>query len=78
MEKLSPVFKVTKVKTHLVTTGREHSIPMHLATGKYDLLVMGVESRAIYHRLFFGYENERLIEECAIPVVLLVAKVSGS
>ncbi len=65
------------MKTHVVTTGRGDSIPAHLATGKYDLLVMGVESRAIYHRLFFGYENERLIEECAIPVVLLVAKVSA-
>jgi Kef-type K+ transport system membrane component KefB/nucleotide-binding universal stress UspA family protein len=78
LSKLSPVFNVTKVKTHLVTTGRAHSIPTHLATGKYDLLVMGVESRAIYHRLFFGHENERLIEECAIPVVLLVAKVNAA
>jgi len=78
LEKLSPVFKATKVKTHIVTTGRGDSIPARLATGKYDLLVMGVESRAIYNRLFFGYENERLIEHCAIPVVLLVAKVSAA
>jgi nucleotide-binding universal stress UspA family protein len=77
LEKLSPVFKTTKVKTHVVTTGTG-AIPAHLATGKYDLLLMGVESRAMYNRLFFGYENERLIEHCAIPVVLLVAKVSAT
>jgi Kef-type K+ transport system membrane component KefB/nucleotide-binding universal stress UspA family protein len=77
LDKLSPVFKATKVKTHLVTTGAGDgaSVLTRIATGRYDLLVMGVESRAIHHRLFFGYENERLVEECPIPVALVVAKV---
>jgi Kef-type K+ transport system membrane component KefB/nucleotide-binding universal stress UspA family protein len=80
LEKLSPVFKATKVKTHIVTTGREKAKSMiaRIATGDYDLLVMGVERRAIHHRLFFGYENERLVEECPIPVVIVVAKVTGA
>jgi nucleotide-binding universal stress UspA family protein len=71
------VFKATKVKSHLVTTGGRDgaSILTRIATGHYDLLVMGVESRAIHHRLFFGYESERLVEESPIPVVLVVAKV---
>jgi nucleotide-binding universal stress UspA family protein len=78
LDKLSPVFKATKVKSHLVTTGTGGaSILTRIATGHYDLLVMGVESRAIHHRLFFGYENERLVEECPIPVALVVAKVKG-
>jgi Kef-type K+ transport system membrane component KefB/nucleotide-binding universal stress UspA family protein len=79
LDKLSPVFKATKVKSHLVTTGAGDgaSILTRIATGHYDLLVMGVESRAIHHRLFFGYENERLVEECPIPVVLVVAKVKA-
>jgi Kef-type K+ transport system membrane component KefB/nucleotide-binding universal stress UspA family protein len=80
LDKLSPVFKATKVKTHLVTTGGEKndSIAVRVATGHYDLLVMGVERRAIHHRLFFGYENERLVEECPVPVVIVVAKVAAA
>jgi Kef-type K+ transport system membrane component KefB/nucleotide-binding universal stress UspA family protein len=80
LDKLSPVFKATKVRTHLVTTGRESgdSVARRVLTGRYDLLVMGVESRAIHHRLFFGYENERLVEECPIPVVIVVAKVAAA
>jgi Kef-type K+ transport system membrane component KefB/nucleotide-binding universal stress UspA family protein len=79
LDKLSPVFKATKVKCHLVTTGTGDgaSILTRIANGAFDLLVMGVESRAIHHRLFFGYENERLVEECPIPVALVVAKVKG-
>jgi len=79
LDKLSPVFKATKVKSHLVTTGSGDgaSILTRIASGHYDLLVMGVESRAIHHRLFFGYENERLVEDCPIPVVLVVAKVKA-
>jgi hypothetical protein len=41
------------------------------------LVPTGVESRAIHHRLFFGYDNERLIEACPISVALVVAKVSA-
>jgi nucleotide-binding universal stress UspA family protein len=80
LDKLSPVFKATKVKTHLVTTGREKadSIAARVSAGDYDLLVIGVEQRAIHHRLFFGYENERLVEECPIPVVIVVAKVAAA
>jgi Kef-type K+ transport system membrane component KefB/nucleotide-binding universal stress UspA family protein len=80
LDKLSPVFKATKVRTHLVTTGRESgdSVARRVLTGRYDLLVMGVESRAIHHRLLFGYENERLVEECPIPVVIVVAKVAAA
>jgi K+:H+ antiporter len=79
LDKLSPVFKATKVRSHLVTTGARDgaSILTRIATGHYDLLVMGVESRAIHHRLFFGYENERLVEESPIPVALVVAKVKA-
>jgi Kef-type K+ transport system membrane component KefB/nucleotide-binding universal stress UspA family protein len=80
LDKLSPIFKATKVKTHLVTTGgaKGDSMLARLATGDYDLLVMGVERRAIHHRLFFGYENEQLVEECPVPVVLVVAKVAAA
>jgi nucleotide-binding universal stress UspA family protein len=78
LDKLSPVFKATKVKTHIVMAdgATSGSILEQTATGQYDLLVLGAEHRAIHHRLFFGYENERLVEESAISVVVLVPKVT--
>ena len=45
-------------------------------TGGYDLIVVGAENRAIQHRLFFGYENERLIRGTLIPVVVVVPNLS--
>jgi Kef-type K+ transport system membrane component KefB/nucleotide-binding universal stress UspA family protein len=77
LDKLSPIFKATKVKTHLITTdgGAGGSILGHASSGVYDLLVLGAEHRAIHNRLFFGYEKERLLENSSISVVLLVPKV---
>ena len=46
------------------------------SSGHYDLVVIGAENRAIQHRLFFGYENERLIRGTRIPVVVVVPNLS--
>jgi hypothetical protein len=35
-------------------------------------VVVGAENRAIQHRLFFGYDNERLIRATRVPVVVVV------
>ncbi len=35
-------------------------------------MVLGAENRAIQHRLFFGYDNERLIRATRVPVVVVV------
>jgi len=77
LDKLSPVFKATKVKTRLIAVdgAAGGSVVEHARSGSYDLLVVGAEHRAIHHRLFFGYEKERLVEESLISVVLLVPKV---
>ena len=32
----------------------------------------GAENRAIQHRLFFGYDNERLIRATRVPVLVVV------
>jgi K+:H+ antiporter len=78
LEKLSPVFKSTKVKTHLmVPKGGPHAMLQEAASGKYDLVVLGAEHRAIHHRLFFGYENERLVDQAPVTVVLVVPKVAA-
>jgi hypothetical protein len=77
LDKLSPVFKATKVKTRLLAVdgGMGGSVLAHAQSGAHDLLVLGAEHRAIHHRLFFGYDNERLVEESTTSVVLLVPKV---
>ena len=45
-------------------------------TGNYDLVVLGAENRAIQHRLFFGYDNERLIRAAEVPVIVVVPNVA--
>ena len=81
LEKLSPVFKTTKVKTTVLVKDPDSRTPPVLAeaaSGKYDLIVLGAENRAIHHRLFFGYDNERLVEESGISVVLVVPRVANA
>jgi hypothetical protein len=82
LEKLSPVFKTTKVKTHVIVkqplpNGTDRlSVLADAKSGKYDLVVLGAENRAIHYRLFFGYDNERIAEESSATVVLIVPKVT--
>ena len=84
LEKLSPVFKATKAKTRVIVRQPSESGPDRLPvlaeanSGKYDLVVLGAEHRAIHYRLFFGYDNEKLVEESKITVVLIVPKVKAA
>jgi Kef-type K+ transport system membrane component KefB/nucleotide-binding universal stress UspA family protein len=81
LEKLSPVFKATKVKTRVIVRQPSEAGPDRLPilsevnSGKYDMVVLGAEHRAIHYRLFFGYDNEKLVEESRVTVVLVVPKV---
>jgi Kef-type K+ transport system membrane component KefB/nucleotide-binding universal stress UspA family protein len=79
LEKLSPVFKTTKVKTTVLVKDPDSRNPPVLAeaaSGKYDLIVLGAENRAIHHRLYFGHANEQLVEEAGVSVVLVVPRVA--
>jgi Kef-type K+ transport system membrane component KefB/nucleotide-binding universal stress UspA family protein len=84
LEKLSPVFKATKVKTRVIVRHPTERGPDRLPvlteanSGKYDVVVLGAENRAIHYRLFFGYDNEKLVEESRITVVLIVPKVKAA
>ena len=46
------------------------------ASGKYDLVVLGAENRAIQHRLFFGHDNERLIREVPATLAIVIPNVA--
>jgi len=84
LEKLSPVFKATKAKTRVIVRQPSETGPDRLPilaeanSGQYDMVVLGAEHRAIHYRLFFGYDNEKLVEDSQITVVLIVPKVKGA
>jgi nucleotide-binding universal stress UspA family protein len=83
LERISVVFRASTLKPsilHLAYDPRSSAVAELLEKGGYDLVVLGAENRAIQHRLFFGYENERLIRASRVPVVLVVPnlrKLSG-
>ncbi|HET6147992.1 MAG TPA: cation:proton antiporter [Polyangia bacterium] len=75
LERISVVFRASALKPtilHLVYDPRSSAVVQAVEKGGYDLVVLGAENRAIQHRLFFGYENERLIRATRAPVVVVV------
>jgi Kef-type K+ transport system membrane component KefB/nucleotide-binding universal stress UspA family protein len=44
-------------------------------SGKYDLVIVGAENRAVQHRLFFGAETERLIRRAPTAIALVVPNI---
>ena len=51
------------------------AVSLEAQTGNYDLVVLGAENRAIQHRLFFGYDAERLLRATRVPVLVVVPNV---
>ena len=47
-----------------------------VGSGRYDLVVLGAENRAIQHRMFFGYENERLMQAENRAVTIVVPNIA--
>ena len=79
LQRISIAFRASDVKPnilHLAFDPRSSAIAQEVERGRYDLVVVGAENRAIQHRLFFGYENERLIRGTRIPVVVVVPNLS--
>ncbi len=79
LHRISIAFRASDVKPsilHLTFDPRSSAIADEVERGHYDLIVLGAENRAIQHRLFFGYENERLIRGTRIPVLVVVPNLS--
>jgi nucleotide-binding universal stress UspA family protein len=75
LERISVVFRASTLKPsilHLAYDPRSSAVAQAMEKGTYDLVVLGAENRAIQHRLFFGYENERIIRAARVPVVVVV------
>lgn len=79
LARISVVFRASPVKPsvmHLAFDPRTSPVAQAVEKGNYDLVVLGTENRAVQHRLFFGYENERLIRAARVPVVVVVPNVA--
>jgi Kef-type K+ transport system membrane component KefB/nucleotide-binding universal stress UspA family protein len=75
LERISVVFRASQLKPsviHLAFEPGSSAVAQAVEKGRYDLVVLGAENRAVQHRLFFGYENERLIRATRVPVVVVV------
>jgi nucleotide-binding universal stress UspA family protein len=75
LERISVVFRAsafTPTILHLAYDPRSSAVAHAVEKGQYDLVVVGAENRAIQHRLFFGYDNERLIRATRVPVLVVV------
>lgn len=78
LERISRVFKVADVKPevrYLDYDPSRSALADAVEEGAYDLVVLGAENRAVQHRLFFGYENERLIRHSPVGVVVVVPQL---
>jgi len=79
LARISVVFRSSTVKRTVLSMAYDplsSAVSLEAQTGNYDLVVLGAENRAIQHRLFFGYDNERLIRATQVPVVVVVPNVS--
>jgi len=78
LERISIVFRASSVKPRVVRLGYDpfsSGVSSEVRSGSYDLIVLGAENRAIQHRLFFGYDIERLIRAARVPIVVVVPHV---
>jgi Kef-type K+ transport system membrane component KefB/nucleotide-binding universal stress UspA family protein len=75
LARISVVFRASTIRPTLLPLAYDpfsSAVTREAGTGKYDLVILGAENRAIQHRLFFGYDNERLIRATSVPVVVVV------
>jgi nucleotide-binding universal stress UspA family protein len=78
LERISTVFKASELKPEVLRLAYDPSssaLADEAANGKYDLVVLGAENRAVQHRLFFGYDTERLIRMSPVAVVIVVPQM---
>jgi Kef-type K+ transport system membrane component KefB/nucleotide-binding universal stress UspA family protein len=79
LQRISVVFRASQTQPsiiHIAFDPRSSAVAQAVEKGRYDLVVLGTENRAVQHRLFFGYENERLIRATRVPVVVVVPNLA--
>ena len=79
LERISVVFRGSSLRPTVMPLAYDplsSAVTNEARTGKYDLVILGAENRAIQHRLFFGHDNERLIRAARVPVMVVVPNVA--
>jgi nucleotide-binding universal stress UspA family protein len=79
LSRISNIFRATEIRPHIVQLAYDpdsSAMNDEAVNGKYDLVVLGAENRAIQHRLFFGYDNERLISNEKVTVAIVIPNVA--
>jgi Kef-type K+ transport system membrane component KefB/nucleotide-binding universal stress UspA family protein len=78
LARISEVFKASDLRPKVLRLAYDPSssaLAEEAANGNYDLVVLGAENRAVQHRLFFGYDTERLIRMSPVAVVIVVPQL---
>jgi len=79
LDRISVVFRASALKPNIVRLAYDplsSAVTSEARTGNYDLVILGAENRAIQHRLFFGYDAERLLRATRVPVLVVVPNVA--
>jgi Kef-type K+ transport system membrane component KefB/nucleotide-binding universal stress UspA family protein len=79
ISRISNIFRATELRPHIVRLGYDpvsSAMAREAASGRYDMVMIGAENRAIQHRLFFGHDNERLIRDAPVTVAIVIPNVA--
>jgi nucleotide-binding universal stress UspA family protein len=79
ISRISNIFRATELRPHIVRLGYDpvsSAMVREAASGRYDMVMIGAENRAIQHRLFFGHDNERLIRDAPVTVAIAIPNVA--
>jgi Kef-type K+ transport system membrane component KefB/nucleotide-binding universal stress UspA family protein len=79
LERVSRIFRATDLRPAVLRLAYDptsSAINDEASSGRYDLVVIGAENRAIRHRLYFGYNSERLLANDSIAVAIIVPNVA--
>ena len=77
--RVSPAFRASELRPrilHFAYDPRHSALVDEIARGGYDLVVLGAENRAIQHKMFFGYEAQRIIAKTSISLVVVVPNLA--
>jgi nucleotide-binding universal stress UspA family protein len=78
LERVSRIFRAVELRPTILRLSydpQSDAVNAEASSGRYDLVVIGAENRAIRHRLFFGYSSERMLNNDGVAVAIIVPKV---
>jgi nucleotide-binding universal stress UspA family protein len=79
LERISPAFAAAEIRPKLIHVDYDparSTLADEILKGNYDLVVLGAENRAITHRMFFGFESQRIVEQVHITTLIVVPKLA--